>query len=558
MGLLDELREIVGPRHILTDAEKTRAFATGYRFGGGPVVAVVRPGSLIEQWRILQACVRADVVIILQAANTGLTGGSTPNGEYDRDVVIVSTTRITGCHLLDEGRQVLCLPGTTLFELERRLAPLSREPHSVIGSSCIGASVIGGVCNNSGGSLVRRGPVYTEYALYARVEADGTVRLCNRLGIDLGDDPETILRTVEHGTFRPEQVRHDGLAASDTRYARHVRDVDADTPARFNADPSRLFEASGSAGRIMLFAVRLDSFAKDERTATFYAGTGDTADLTLLRRRLLTELRSLPISGEYMHRDAFDIAERYGKDVFLAIRYLGTDRLPKLFAAKAWLDRLARRTPLLPNALSDHVMQMASRLFPRHLPRRMIDFRNAYEHHLILKVGGEEIEQTRAMLTALFRDGQGGWFQCTEKEAEAAFLHRFAVAGAAVRYRAVHPETVEDIVALDIAIRRNDSDWCERLPGSVAAPVIKALYYGHFLCHVFHQDYIVKKGCDPEAFEHQMWKILDERGAEYPAEHNVGHLYPAKDALTAHYRDLDPGNRLNPGIGHTSRAKDWR
>ena len=26
--------------------------------------------------------------------------------------------------------------------------------------------------------------------------------------------------------------------------------------------------------------------------------------------------------------------------------------------------------------------------------------------------------------------------------------------------------------------------------------------------------------------EHRMWKLLDARGAQYPAEHNVGHLYP--------------------------------
>lgn len=38
--------------------------------------------------------------------------------------------------------------------------------------------------------------------------------------------------------------------------------VDEDTPARFNADPSRLFEASGSAGKVCVFAVRLDTYEK--------------------------------------------------------------------------------------------------------------------------------------------------------------------------------------------------------------------------------------------------------------------------------------------------------
>ena len=41
--------------------------------------------------------------IILQAANTGLTGGSTPDGnDYGRPIVLISTLRLTGVQLLDE------------------------------------------------------------------------------------------------------------------------------------------------------------------------------------------------------------------------------------------------------------------------------------------------------------------------------------------------------------------------------------------------------------------------------------------------------------------------
>jgi D-lactate dehydrogenase len=57
--------------------------------------------------------------------------------------------------------------------------------------------------------------------------------------------------------------------------------------------------------------------------------------------------------------------------------------------------------------------------------------------------------------------------------------------------------------------------------------------------------------------EHAIWKILDERGAEYPAEHNVGHLYFAKPALLKHYKSLDPSNCFNPGIGRTSKRAHW-
>ena len=325
VSLLSDLRKAVGQRHVMTADRQTRRFATGFRFGSGPVLAVVQPGTLIEQWRVLQACIAADVIVILQSANTGLTGGSTPHGGYDRPVVIINTLRIRGLHMIRGGEQIVCLPGTTLFDLEKQLGRVGREPHSVIGSSCIGASVFGGVCNNSGGALVRRGPVYTELALYAQVGSDGQLRLVNHLGIALGEDPETILARVEKGDFTAADISESGRA-SDDGYATHVRDIDAGTPARFNADPSRLFEASGSAGKVALFAVRLDTFAKESQSATFYIGTNDTAELTALRRAILGGFASLPVSGEYIHRDAFDIAAIYGKDMYLAIKHLGTDR----------------------------------------------------------------------------------------------------------------------------------------------------------------------------------------------------------------------------------------
>lgn len=559
-AFLAALGKIVGRAHVLSDPNSTQHYRTGFRFGGGPAVAVVRPGSLVEQWRVLQACVAAGKIVIMQSANTGLTGGSTPDGDdYDRGVVIINTLRIDGLHLIGGGRQVVCLPGATLFELEKALRPLGREPHSVIGSSCIGASVFGGVCNNSGGALIQRGPAFTQLALFARVNEAGGLELVNHLGIQLGNDPETILDRVERGDFNEADIAYDASRhASDQGYAEHVRDVEAATPARFNADPHRLFEASGSAGKVMLLAVRLDTFEQDQQSAVFYVGSNSTDELEELRRHILASFKALPVSGEYMHRHAFDIAERYGKDTFLAIQYLGTDRLPLMFALKGRFDALASRFRFLPSSLSDRVMQGASQLFPKHLPERMVDYRNRYEHHLILKMAGEGIDEARTYLGSIFPSKQGDFFECTTSEGEKAFLHRFAAAGAAVRYRAVHAREVQDIVALDVALPRNTQAWFETLPAEVEAPILHKLYYGHFFCHVFHQDYIVAKGHDTLALEHRMWELLDARGAEYPAEHNVGHLYNAKPALKDHYRALDPCNTFNPGIGHTSKCMHWR
>lgn len=543
--LLDALRAAVGPRHVLTEPRDTERFRTGYRSGGGEAEAVVRPGTLLELWRTLALCVGAGRIVIVQAANTGLTEGSTPKGPYERPVVVVSTLRLTRIHVIEGGAQVVCHAGATLHELERTLEPFGRDPHSVIGSSCIGASVVGGVCNNSGGALVRRGPAYTELALFARLDASGTLRLVDNLGLRLGNDPEAVLRRLDEGGIRPEDVGPPAGAASDAGYAERVRDVDADTPARFNADPGRLHDASGCAGRLAVFAVRLDTFPKPAATEVLYVGTNSPEVLATLRRRLLTELDPLPILGEYVHREAWDMAARFGRDTRLFIEWFGTARMPAMFAAKGWADARARRLPV-PADLTDRLLQVAGQVAPGRLPRRMRAFRDRFEHHLILKVEAPSAAAERILDETV---GADGWFRCTPAEGAKALLHRFAVAGAAVRFEALRRRRTGGLVALDVALRRNDRDWIKPVPPELRDQVAATLSYGHFLCHVFHLDYVLKRGADPKAFKAGMLRMLDDAGAEYPAEHNVGHLYKAKPQLAAFYQGLDPLGLFNPGIG---------
>jgi D-lactate dehydrogenase (quinone) len=547
------LGEIVGRGHVYTDPRRSEWYRTGFRSGEGEAEAVVLPGTLLELWRVLQACVTAGKIIIMQAANTGLTEGSTPNGSYDRDVVIINTLRLDKIHVLGGGRQIVSHAGGTLYKLDKLLEPLGRQPHSVIGSSCIGASVVGGVCNNSGGMLLRRGPCFTELSLHAQLRADGSLELANHLGIDLGKTPEEILARLELGDFSEDDIDYGASRASDNSYEGRVRDIAAATPARFNADPGRLYEASGCAGKLAVFAVRLDTFPKEKDEKVYYIGTNDPADLTVLRRRVLTEFSALPISGEYLHRDMFNVAHVYGKDTLLMIHWLGTDYLPKFFSLKGLLDARLNKIRFMPRNLVDRTMQLLGRMLPEALPARMLVFSKQFEHHLILRVEEKSAGETEALLEELF--GRDSWFLCDAAEAKKAMLHRFVAAGAAVRYHAVHEYEVEDIIALDIALRRNDDEWLEKLPPELEKDIVAKLYYGHFFCHVFHQDYIVRKGADAKLLKQDLLRLLDRRGAEYPAEHNVGHLYEAKPALRAFYESLDPTNSFNPGIGKTSKQK---
>lgn len=557
--LISALKAVVGPRHVLTGDARTRRFRQGIRYGGGDVLAVVRPATLREMWRTLVHCHAAGTIIICQAANTGLTGGSTPMAQgYDRPVVLINTLRLTRLDLLSQGEQVLAQPGVTLDQLERALKPHQREPHSVIGSSCIGASVTGGICNNSGGSLIRRGPAFTHFSLHARIDEQGNLQLVNHLGIDLGTDPEAMLARLETGDFRRDELPDmPGQMASDREYSQYVRDVSSAAPARYNADPRRLHEASGSAGKIAVFALRLDTFAADANTQVFYIGTNQASDLQDIRRHILSRFQSLPIAGEYMHRSAYDLSRVYGKDLFLYIEKLGPARVPLAFAMKSRFDALAESMGLGKN-LGDRILQRVSRWLPEHLPARLNNFRDRYAHHLMLKVGHEGIVEARTYLESFLGGIEADFIECSPQEAGAAFLHRFAVGNATNRYRAVHTDTVEDIVALDIALPRNAYDWFETLPQSLAAQIERTMYCGHFFCHVLHQEYLVKKGADCAALKDSLLALLDARGAKYPAEHNLGHLYQAGPELESFYQKLDPTNTFNPGIGKTTSRRRWK
>jgi D-lactate dehydrogenase (quinone) len=549
--LLSEFEAALGAANISADPRKNEHFRKGWRSGGGAALAVIFPQSLEQLWSSIKIAVSNNLIIVMQAANTGLTEGSTPNkNDYDRPVIVINTLSIDALHIINQGHQVISMPGATLHKLEESLSAINRSPHSIIGSSTLGATVVGGIANNSGGALVKRGPAYTELSIYAQINQHGELVLVNHLGVYLGDTADDVIRNLQQGNFDASKLEQGQRKASDQQYQTRIKDVDASTPSRFNADPRRLYESSGCAGKLAVFAVRVDTYPVVEKEQSFYVGTNNPEDLYAIRRLLLTGLEQIPEVGEYMHRDIFDVAAQYGKDTFLSVLHLGTKRLPKLFAIKGRVDATLNKIGWLPPYLSDRAMQFFSRLFPEHLPKRMLTFREQYEHHLVLKLSDDAIEQGRQILTDYFASSSAGnFFECNPDEAKKAYLHRFAAAGAAIRYQTIHEKEVGEILALDIALKRNEQNWVESFGPEIEQHLEKKLYYGHFFCYVFHQDYILKKGANAIEVKKLMLSQLDQRGAKYPAEHNVGHLYTADDNLSTFYRSLDPTNTLNPGIG---------
>lgn len=555
---IKDLSNIIGEKNIITTEWGKLPFSKGWRYGEGEALAVAKPGTLFEIWQTIQVCVDMDIIIIMQAANTGLTGGSTPFGDdYDRPILIINTRRISNIHVLNEGKQIVSFAGSTLVGLEKKLAPYGREPHSVIGSSCIGASIVGGVCNNSGGALIKRGPAYTELALYAKIDTSGNLVLINDLGIELGDNPKEILYNLQNQNYNQDQIKYPDKLASDNEYEKRVRNIEADTPSRFNADRRRLYGASGCAGKVAVFAVRLDTYPIPKRNQVFYIGTNSPRVLTSIRRDILSQFKHLPTSGEYLHRDCYDAAKKYSKDTFIVIDKLGADYIPKLFEFKRIVDLIADKVKILPDHFSDRLMQFLTKITFNHLPLRMEDYRDKYEHHWIIETSDKGIEEAKEYFDNFFQKNEGNFFECNEKEAKKAILHRFVAASALGRYYSVHKKDIGSMLSLDIAFPRNELDWFENLPEEIDSSFEMKLYYGHLFCHVLHHNYIVKKGVNGEELMQKLLKYYDSIGAEYPAEHNVGHEYFAKPALSSFYKDLDPTNSFNPGIGKTSKKKFW-
>jgi len=130
---VEALRSSMPRGRVLTRPQATFRYRSGIKIGGGDACAVAQPASLLEFWHALKVCIEFNKIVICQAANTGLTGGSTPDGnDYDRDVVIISSIKLDKLTLLNGGAQVLAWAGSSLYKLEDILVLLALVLRSLV------------------------------------------------------------------------------------------------------------------------------------------------------------------------------------------------------------------------------------------------------------------------------------------------------------------------------------------------------------------------------------------------------------------------------------------
>ena len=501
------------------------AFTVGARVGKGEALAVCRPGSLREAVAVLRACVAVNVAMIPQGRNTGLTGGSVPRSDRcDRPTVVVSMTRLQQIHAV--GEQFLCLAGAGIHDLSGRAAERGRESHSVLGSVFLNPSVAAGVAFGSGGTQIRKGPAYTERALWARVNAAGAVEVVNTLGIH-EDGEDALFSRVEAGAVSPEDfiLSGDGTqrpASSAREYCEHVCRLDSQV-ARFNADTSGI-EPCRSEGKVMILATLHDSFPAPRERETLWISCESLEQAQALKREVLLACPAdLPLSCEYMDRDCFDVVDRAGRVLCHAIERLGIGpRLSQLWGVKLFVENLP-----LPfcSSLPDKLLYSANSLLPPSLPGPVLAQGRELDHHLLVALGefgGGNLRRTRERLQR-FCAANGGVrvHECHGADTAKVNYFRFAAAPAFKTWCVGHSvqglsidyaQAKQDTSAPDITqfLTRDTGIDGDGDGASLGAPLVR-MRYAHLGCNVVHEDLAFSPGADLQACKLRIKACVESR-----------------------------------------------
>ncbi len=551
--LRTELEKIVGKENVVSNGRKLSAFTTGARIGKGEALAVVQPGSLKEAVSALRACVEADVIVIPQGRNTGLTGGSVPRSDKcSRPTVILNTSRLNKVHAIG-NHQMLCCGGVGIYDLHIRAKSLKRESHSVLGSIFLNPTVSAGIAFGSGGTQIRKGPAYTEQALWCYVSADGKVEVVNTIeNISAGTCEEELLDNVENGLMNASTKR---TPASDAkRYRKHVCQLNNEV-SRCNADTSGI-DPCRSEGKVLILASVHDTFPEPLEKVTYWVSCKDMATAQALRCEVfLNNPEDLPISCEYMDRDSIDLIDSAGRGLCCLLSFLGIgDRLSSLWGVKIIVESLP--FPLC-STLPDMVLYYLNGFCPPTLPPRIHALSKQYDHHILVTLGeyGDDSlrrADNRLKSFVLQNPDSVTIHQCNAEETNKSTYFRFAAAPA---FRTYCVGRGLQGISVDYALRKNDFETPNieeplLLTGNANEPVAR-MRYSHFGCNVVHEDIAFDKTADVRNCHVEIKKSIESRGGKLPAEHGHGTEYVAPVATQERWHKMDPCNVMNAGIGGT-------
>jgi D-lactate dehydrogenase (quinone) len=599
---------IVGKENVLNgqvETTETSPYLKGSRLGQGTALFIVKPQRIFQVVQILREAVDADCVVLVQGQNTGLTGGSVPrpddnhNDGDSRPMVIISMKDLNTIVPIDQGERVLCLGGAGLASLQSFVQTHfpDRESHSTLGSTFLNPTTAAGVALGSGGTQCRKGPAFTERALYLKVVPDKfgckVVKVVNTLGIQELDEEEGefeshlkhtgVIRALDQ-YMKSVQGEHDyrmkksntgpfgKAAASQVDYRTQICQDD-NLVSRYNADTSGR-ECNRSEGKVLILASVHDTFPKPTRSKTFWISF-DSLETTLAFRRqvCLDNPQDVPVSMEYMDRDSFDVIDRSGRVLGNMIKVVGT---ASSLVAAMWKIKLWIEASGLPGAplLVDKVLFTVNPIMPSILPQPVADMGRQKDHHLAITVGdfngsldrflqrmdAFEQQQHQAQKGGDANSSKMVVYECTTKTQELSLTAFRFVAAPAFRTWCVG-QGVQGF-SVDYALPRNggqapplllDCENNNNNNNNGTPTPLKRMRYSHFGCNVVHEDLAFPPGVDIDKVKMNLKHAVEHHcKGKLPAEHGHGTEYKAPEPTQQRWKAMDPFNILNPGIGGLS------
>ena len=585
-ALFKTLKRIVGRANVLDGTVETTQnaqFLKGARLGRGTALYIVKPKKLKQIIEIVRETVDADCVVLVQGQNTGLTGGSVPRRHEDnRPTVLISMKDLDTIFPIDDGERVVCLGGAGLASLQEfvRTCFPDRESHSILGSTFLNPTTAAGVSLGSGGTQCRKGPAFTERALYLKVIPDkfgkGVVKVVNTLGIKGLDHEEgefdshlkhdgviplldSYVAAVKGGhdsRMKKSNNTHGKAPSSDMDYKNRLCSHD-NRISRYNADTSGC-DCNRSEGKVLILASVHDTFPRPSQSKTFWISFDSLATTLKFRQQVcLDNPKDMPVSIEYMDRDSFDVIDRSGRVLGNIIKFVGTSStlVRDFWNVKLWVEALDVRGAA---TFVDRLLHFVNPILPPILPRPIMELGRKRDHHIATTVGDFDGSLNRFLKRLeAFREENGDSItihECTSKSEEASLTAFRFVAAPAFRTWCVG-QGVQGF-SVDYALPQNGG----QVPSLTSFAPLKRMRYSHLGCNVFHEDLAYAPGIDINSVKMKLKKSVEhECGGKLPAEHGHGTEYHAPEKTKQRWKTMDPLNVMNPGIGGLSskyRYKD--
>lgn len=551
-ALGDQLAGVVGSGNV-----KKNYTQKGSRIGEGTSLAYVAPGTLAEAVKVLKMCVAADVAVLPQGANTGLTGGSVPrDGLCDRPTVTINLRRLNKIMPVgSDGKHVLCFSGAGIYDLKELLdKDCNRDSHTILGSIFLNPSVAAGVAYGSGGTQIRKGPAFTERALYAKISETGEVEIVNTLGLKDGGDAVAFLDGAKKLT--PEDLDAQCKApGSLPDYANQLRILDKGI-SRSNADTSGI-DCCRSEGKVMILATLHDTFEFPKKIEQIWVACKDYATAHEIRRDVcLKAPDTMAKSCEYMNKETVDGVDQAGRIQIKMIDWLGMNNLEHLWNLKLFIESI----PLpFTNIICDKFLWWFNNVIPKPLPPVVDGLKDKYEHHMLMEFAeytDGEIARLREALDTLAKskpEGHVKYHTCEGWEATRVSLFRFVVASSFRTY--VVGKGLQGI-SIDYALPKENTELAP-MPDE-KYPLVHRWTYAHLGCNVYHEDLIYGTDIDVHEAKHEVKHGIEaQAGGRLPAEHGHGTEYKAPKAAQERWMKMDPLNVMNPGVGGTSYNKNY-